>query len=406
MIVASGTFATGTGTGDLAAQTPDLGGATPQAILFCHAGNNNATNRVWCIGAATATTERATGTSVIVDGAATTDTGHVLRDDAVLAMLNTTAAIDGLVDLAAVGADSFTPTIDDAFAASATIAYAAFAGLTDAEAATFALSASGDQTVGSSDWDAVIFFGTGAAVGAIAAQARIVVGFATATKNRCWVATAQDNVADTNNFSLISDDYCWAQLNAGTGAVVDGIRVNSLTGGIGLTRVAGTNTTNVGYLALKGVSADIIDSAMRTDTNNQTVTGASFTPEFLLSLLSPAATASDEATARTGMEGGIGWANGSAHYANWIGEADALAASDPFAAQSTTRMAIDRLISDGTSDEGDMSLVSFDSGGVTLDQDTAAAQATYMPLLLLGDEATASVAQTSTSLRRVTRRRR
>ena len=34
IVVDAGTLATGTGIGDLSAQTPDLGGATPQPILM------------------------------------------------------------------------------------------------------------------------------------------------------------------------------------------------------------------------------------------------------------------------------------------------------------------------------------------------------------------------------------
>lgn len=404
MIVDSGSFNTGTGTGDLAEQTPALGGATPQLILFMAASGD----RNWGFGAASGTAARACYSTFIDDAATTTDTGHIMHSVACYSRMASTSAVDGLVDLASVGANSFVPTIDDAFAVSMTVYWVAFAGLTAAEVGTFQLTTGADQTVGTSDWDAVIFFGRGTSIGTAAAQTFVpMIGFATATKSRALCCSSQDNVADTNTFGIISDNYSWVSTNATNGNIAEGILVNSLTGGIGLTRVAGTTQYNIAYAAIKGVTADIVDSAHRTDTNNQTSPSVTFTPKFLFNISRPPVTASEEGTASTHMEGGLGWAiSTSKRYANWYAEADALAAHDPKAAESTTRCSIDFLRTDGTTDEGDMDFVSFNAGTVTLDQDTAAAQATYLPMLLLGDAGDVATNQTSTTLRRTTRRRR
>jgi len=397
MIVDSGAFSTGTGTGDLAAQTPSLGGATPQLILFFNAQPHTAAaeDLCWQFGAATGTAERATCAVITDDAQTTTDTGHVLRADACLARLLNTSGVDGLLDLAAVGADSFTPTVDDAFNEAATVAWVAFAGLDGAKVGTVTASTDAVNTqavtgVGFQP-DLVIFFGVAATVGTIGAHNRYIIGWADGTTQRCLAMTSQDAVADVNSWGMIANDVAWAVLNPATGAVADAVTLASFdSDGFTFNRTVGTANWNFGYIAIKGVQKKTLDTAMRTDTNNQSVTGAGFQGEFLLTLCRPPVTAYETAGSAH-LEGGIGFAVSSTkRYANWAADEDALATSDTYVEQSATRCVIDFDKETGASDEGDMDFVSFDSDGFTLDQDTAAAQATLIAALVIGDAAAAS----------------
>jgi len=395
MIVDAGTFATGTGTGDLAAQTPSLGGATPQLILFMNGQPPTAVGAdcSWCFGAATGTTERATCAAFTDDGQTTTDTGHLLATDSCLSRLLNVTTVDGSVDLAAVGADSFTPTIDNAFGESATVAWAAFAGLDGAKVGTVTASTDAVATqavtgVGFQP-DLVVFFGVAATVGTIGAHNRYIIGWADGTTQRCLAMTSQDNVADVNSWGMIANDVAWAVLNPATGAVADAITLASFdSDGFTFNRTVGTANWNFGYIAIKGVQKKTLDTAMRTDTNNQAVTGAGFQGEFLLTLYRPPVTAYETAGSDH-LEGGVGFAVSSTkRFATWCADEDALAASDTYSSQSVTKVAIDVDKETGASDEGDMDFVSFDADGFTLDQDTAAAQATLIAALVIGDVAT------------------
>lgn len=394
MIVAAGTFATGTGTGDLAAQTPDLGGATPQLILFLNSQYISATDLAWGFGAATSSSERAACAVWADDAATTTDTAHVLQADACFARLLDGSTIDGLVDIAATGANSFTPTIDNAFGASATVGWVAFAGLDGAKVGTITASTDAVATqaftgVGFQP-DLVLFFGVAATVGTIAPNSRMIIGWADGTTQRCLSMVSQDGVADVNSWGMIANDVAWAALNPATGAVSDAITLASFdSDGFTVNRTVGTTNWSLGYIALKGLQKKTLDTAMRTDTNNQAVTGAGFQGEFLLTLCRPPVTAYETAGSAH-MEGGVGFAvSSSARFATWCADEDALAAHDTYTAQSGTRVAIDFDKETGAVDEGDMDFVSFDSDGFTLDQDTAAAQATLIAALVVGDAAAA-----------------
>jgi len=393
MIVDAGTFATGTGTGDLAAQTPSLGGATPQLILLLNAQYQTATDMSWSFGAATSASERASCTAWADDAATTTDTAHLMVTDGCLVRLTDAATVDGAVDIAATGADSFTPTIDNAFAASATVGWAAFAGLDGAKVGTITASTDAVATqaftgVGFQP-DLVIFFGVAATVGTIGANSRIVVGWADGTTQRCLAMVSRDGQTDVSSWGMIANDVAWAQLNVSSGAVSDAITLSSFdSDGFTINRTVGTANWNIGYIAIKGVQKKTLDTAMRTDTNNQSVTGAGFQGEFLLTLYRPPVTAYETAGSAH-LEGGVGFAVSSTkRFATWCADEDALAAHDTYNAQSGTRVAIDFDKETGAVDEGDVDFVSFDSDGFTLDQDTAAAQATLIAALVIGDVAT------------------
>lgn len=189
----------------------------------------------------------------------------------------------------------------------------------------------------------------------------------------------------------------------------NGFTVTSFdTDGFTINKVVGGNTPILGYVALKGCQAKIVDSAMVAGTTNQVVTGAGFQPRVVLQMIRPEVTASEEGTSSDHAEWGAGWGvSSSQRFSMWAADEDNLATTDVYAAQSATRFAINFDKETGAVDEGDMDLVSLDADGCTLDQDTAAAAAIYLPLLFLGDAAAnASVAGTSTALRSSLSRRR
>lgn len=404
------TIATGTGTSQI--DTAHGMTATPQVAILLHGGLGGTDARA-AIGAFTSATERVGFTIYSNDAAAASDTASLLVDDGCLPLLASSTALDGQLDAVGFDATNVSVIPDDAFAVGKNISCLLLAGLTNAKVGTITLgAATGAQAftgVGFAP-DVILFFGvSGVAAGTIAAHARWCYGWGKTDSQRAVACNSRDAQDPTASWALISDDYAWVALTATTGAVSDGFTVTSMdSDGFTINKLVGANTPIVGYVALKGVQAKIVDTAMVVGTTNQVVTGAGFTPKVVLQMIRPEVTASEEGTSSDHAEFGAGWGiSSSARYSMWWAEEDALATTDNYGTQSVTRFAINFAKEDGSTDEGDMDLVSLDADGCTLDQDTAAAAAIYLPLLFLGDAASsAGVTGTSTALRSAMSRRR
>ena len=406
------TIATGTGTSQV--NTAHGMTATPQVAILLHSALRGVDQRV-SIGAFTSATERA-GFAIFSDGGtAASDTASLIVTDGCLPILNDTTTVDGQLDAVGFDATNVSVIPDNAFTASNNVSCLLLAGLTNVKVGTITVqAATGTQAITGIGFqpDVLLFFGvSGVAAGTIAAHARFCYGWGTASQQRALATNSRDAQDPTATWALISDDYAWVTLAATTGAVSDGFVISTMdSDGFTLNKLVGGNTPIVGYVALKGCQAKIVDSAMRTDTNNQTVTGVGFSPRVVLQMIRPEVAASEEGTSSDHAEWGAGWAvSSSKRYSMWAADEDNLATTDVYATQSTTRFAINFDKETGAVDGGDMDFVSLDSDGCTLDQDTAAAAAIYLPLLFLGDAASTgpsnpSVDNASTGLRRSARR--
>ena len=410
IVVDAGTFATGTGTGNLAAQTPSLGGATPQLILFAGAGKDTTGDDTYLsFGAATSTTERAAVTLDTEGGATTTNVAHDLVTDACWIELANASALEGAVDLAAVAANSFTPTIDTAFAESRTVGWLAFAGFDGVSVGTLLLDSNGptgtDSVTGLAfQPDGVILFGYQTTVGTIEAGGEWSFGWSDGTNHRCLTLNSTDNAVDTAASTNFRNNAVWGRVNPAGEGFPDAATVAMTSDGFTVTRTAGTLDRYIGYVAWKGGRIKILDTAF----NATAVTGAGFTPIAGLFLHGGPLTAYHTTTGAAHAQGGLGWAvTQGKRLATWIADEDALGASDPHAVQSTAALAIEYDKETGATQDGGQDFVSWDSDGYTMIADDAAAGNYMIASLVFGQAAGGSgAAETSTSLRQALLRRR
>jgi hypothetical protein len=305
------------------------------------------------------------------------------------------ATVDGELDFVSMDADGFTVVPDNGFTATQTVHALCLGGadLTNVKVGTFALAAAtGNQAVTGVGFQpsCVIFFWakrTNTSANAVTANAGIGVGWATSSSARAAIgAASQDNVADTNSRGMIVTDNCINILGGGVTDVIsdnhdfvsmdsDGFTVNKLTG---------ADQSIVGYIAMKGPRFKVGTTAMRTDTNDQVVTGVGFQGKALLTMFRPPVTASETTAPSVHWEIGMGCAVDSTHQAAiWSADEDALATSDNYSKNSSTRCVMDFDKETAATDEGDMAFKTWDADGFTLDQNTASAVATLVPYLVI-----------------------
>ena len=409
------TVGTTTGTTDVVSASL---GFTPKVVLMFGIRTSDNTDITGSIGAFSAALERACVFILGSDAAATTDENCIIRDDAVYGTLTNATTIAGLLDAVSLDADTFTVIPDDAFGTSQTVICLALGGadLTNAYVGTFTLNAAtGTQDITTPGFqaDCVIFFWAlaGTVNTIITGGAGLGIGVGVSSSERWAVgAASDDNVAAVANRSIVTTDLCIAAVDNNSDALVNAADyVGGIANGFRINKTAGTTQPVIGYIALKGGQYKAGTTAMRTDTNNQAVTGVGFTPSALLLAGRPEATASEGTTPSVNVEIMVGVATGTANRgAMWIGEVDASDPSESNVRQSTARCAMNQAVGTPATDEGDMDFVSFDADGFTLDQDTAAGVAVLLPYLAIGDAAAAAagVAGTSTSNRTTRRRRR
>ena len=410
-----GTLQTGTGTTDIVSGSL---GFTPKAVILWCAKVGATHPFGLSFGAFTAATERACASIYGRNGVTTTDTARIIRDDAVVMTFATTGTVDGLLDAVSLDADTITVIPDDAFGADEVVHFLALGGddLTNAKAGTFTLGGTvttQDVTGVGFTPDCVLIFGSGTVANTIATGGFLAIGVGVSATERGSIGGGtQDNVADTASRSIVTSDLVFPRVGqAGTDVLSAEVDYNGgITDGFQLDiTVTDGSTPVVGYLALKGPQFKLVETAMVVGTTDQVVTGVGFTPKALFIMAHPPATASEASTPAAHLEMAIGAATGTGAGDQgymWIADEDALASSDNFSKQATGRAIGDKDKETGGTDEGDMILTAFGADGFTLDQDTAAGQATFLLALAMGDAAAGGAVGQSTSNRTTRRRRR
>lgn len=335
--------------------------------------------------------------SVICDDAVTTsNVDRVRYTNRLLAMITAARTSTDLIDISAVAADGYTPNIGGSFAADATFALMALGGsdITNVAAGNFSISSgTGNASITGLAFqpDIVIFVGGSAAAAAtVTAGMRLGFGVAKSSSEQWAVAmsSADADATGSNSSGIVTTSQCTVVLNDADGTVQQRLSFVSMNAD-GFTVNRGLNSsTNVGYLAIKGGRYAVGTTAMRTDTNTTAVTGLGIgTPVGLVLAMRGGVTASEGTTSSAHAEIGFGFTDGTTNLSMWLAEEDAQATTDSYSSLSTTRVIHDLDKETGASDEGDMTLASFDSDGFTLDQDTAAGSATLIPFLAIGQAA-------------------
>jgi hypothetical protein len=410
-----GTRTTGTGTSNLTSASL---GFTPKAVILFGvrgAGGAQPYARLGLsVGAFTSATERCAAAAVCLDAQTAGSTGSVVYDDACFALLLTPTGDDGKIDGVSLDADTFTVVPDNAFAASELMRFIAIGGsdVVAAKAGTITLGAlTGNQTFTDPGFqpDVVFFFWarSNSVANTASANAGIGMGWAVSSAQRAAVGGASQDTADpTNSRAIVMTDKCIAICSAATDAIaIDADFVSFETLGFTINKTTGAGTPPIGYLALKGGRWFADTTTMRTDTDDQPVTGVGFTPRVVVLAARPPATAT-EAAPSAHFELCIGATDGTNQGSMWVSDEDALATSDTYSRDTSFGSLIDFDKETGATDEGSVAIGSFDADGFTLDQNVASAVETLIPFLVGGDNAGGSVVGTSTTQRTSRRRRR
>lgn len=389
---AIGSFATGTGTGALS--KINLSFEAKVILFFVVGGTTAGTIRAaakFGFGAADANGAAAVGWGE-PDNNATTNSGCTTRSDAALATVTNNTTLDGLFTVA-IAADGFTVTITDAFSASLLVGYLALGGadITDVKVGTFSAStdavATQDVTDPGFQPDLLFLFGSAATtINALAASGRISLGVVTAGELASVGLASQHNVTTTVTSSITSTTQAFTNRTAGADTVVDEIgSVSFLSNGFRISRTVGTSNLQMGYVAIKGIQAKLLQVASRTDTNTTGVTGAGFTPLLAFFFSGCNATAAETSYNPDGRIG-LGVSDGTTHRSGAVCIGDNLSGSDAAGLFTTNRAwsSIKRTAADTFSVQADADVDSMDSDGLTWDQITADSQATLVHALLIG----------------------
>jgi hypothetical protein len=389
LALSSGGFATGTGTGDLAAQST---GFPVQAVLTAMtnalSADTLANSLVIGVGGGTGTGARSTATVFSGNASAVAASARYGTAAAVCGALASAGAVDGLVDIAAMGATSWTPTIDDAFAANTLVNFLAFGGLTNALAGTFTTqAAAGNQDItglGFNNPDVVIFWThNSTTMDSIVSSHRFSVGVGVSVSSMGCVTTHDLHAADPMEAdTMISTSRCFVLPTGGPSVTNQWSYGGGITDGFRVVREGGSANTVVGYLALKGLSVNLLSPQTEANTNATAVTGVGFRPKGVVFLGSGNATATETAMSATARMS-VGWATdshvGRSVYAH---SRDNVATSDAFSFTSGTRALM--RFNDSRAAEGGFDIDSMDVDGFTRDMITADVQTSMYLALALG----------------------
>jgi hypothetical protein len=402
-------FNTGTGTANI----PVTGaGFLSKVVILMGVKTNASADAVVSLGAFTGPTERVAVGAKIDDGAATTASASGIMTDGCFIHPTTVPGVDGELDAVSLDADGFTVVPDNAFPNSARVHALCLGGddLTNVKVGTITLGAgTGNQSFTGVGFqpDCLIFFyakATNGTANTLSAHAGIGLGFAKSSSERYAIgAGSQNNVADTNSRTLLMSNRCIAMPSTTADTIaLDADFVSMDADGFTINKVTGAGTPVIGYVALKGGQYKIGATAMRTDTNPQIVSDVAFLPSALMAMFAPEKTAVDTVAPTAHWEWGVGFATAAAaRGAIWTADEDALAVSDTYSQDSTSRVVLNFDKETGAVDGGDMDFTSFNSDGFTLDQDTAAAAAILVPYLVMGDAAVVPPAGPGSSARRI-----
>lgn len=336
-----------------------------------------------------------------VHAAATSDTQSAQSDTACVLSVSTAVAIDGAGDLAALAnwpADGFRFTPSDAFPISLRVHFLAIGGtdITDFALGTFQLSTTTgtfDITTVGFQPDCVLLTGGADAVAPPVAQtwATFVMGAAVsgAAADQAMLMCLSEDAANSSNTSkycltgevlanVTSDPMTTTVRASFSSFLSNGFRLNLLeTGGAGF-------DFYYMYLAFKGGNPKLVNFTTRTDTTNFDVTTTGITPSAAL-FVSHCAAQSTADVPQAGDEWSIGAATGSTERAaHGVLEKDAAPTIDMGTQVSHDRCYVNQSTATTIVTEGEMDVVSFSSGKMTLNMPDADPAANFVWSLVVG----------------------
>lgn len=394
---------TGTGTGNLSAVTGLTG--QPQVLIFravrLTAAGTGA-HAIWMEGVATSTTARWSLSWSYEDGSATTaNVAQSDRTDACLIELVSTAAENGLLDVASFDANGYTLTVDTAFTADLPITVTAIGGLGDATCGTVTSNATGNQSFTPLSFQpdflcASSFFKT-AVTGFAAAANNWSHGWGTYNSSVAAMGcisgrhTGADNSGDMRSF--IATDKFLAQQTANADTLSISWTLTSLDAtGFTLNRSTGTGAIVIFYLAIKvgtGGAAQTWSNVAWNDTSNHDITTTGLNPAVLAVFGRPDVAASQTTpTANVELSWGLA-SSATARSAGWVGIRDNQTTHDGNMAFATDKVFLNYAIN-GLALSGDVDLNAFGTEKFTLDQVTADATTPLMAGWVIGNVPTSS----------------
>jgi hypothetical protein len=412
MQAASGAFDTGTGAVASTVVVSGLG-FQPKAILFWWDGRTGSVtasgraSHARGFGAVTSTTQRWAVYSSSQDTPTTMVAKKAQRNDACVAVLTTTGALDGLLDLQSFDSNGFTLAVDDQFATSYRVHYLALGGsdITDAKAGTVTVAnASGDQDFTDPgfrpDFLAISSAFQTTIDGTIGADSSITFGMASdilsafATRQGTWAGGSNDAAATSATMSYAKSGEIIASLNGTASAIGNRASLTAwLSTGFRLNFVAAPGIAPVGcYLALKG-GRYRVDGMLSSTTLNQTLSQTSQdigTPVGLL-LFSGCVAESVAGTGTTNDQWSIGSATSSTNRQAMAGMDQTAAATAVVSTGVWVDQVYANLSTTGTI-EGTADFTSFDSDGFSLKQTDADTVAAYICYLIVGHSKVIDVA--------------
>ncbi len=383
-------------------------GFLPKAVIFWFGGSASATDQAvkdidsrFGMGYAVSATDRGCHGSSIQDAVGTTQTEVSIRGDACIVQSSIGAGAPvGLCDLQSMDADGFTIVVDldPPASASRRISYLAIGGadITNVKGGSFSKAgATGNQAVTGVGFqpDITFFFATGQA-GPLPDNdfnARYGFGAAiSAAKQGVLWSWAEDANTVTNNNRYTRFDECMYVEN-NSSAQQRATFVTQDSDGFTVNWLAGTATTPILFMCIKGGSWHIGNSATLTSLASIATTGYGFAPKAVM-VLSVCTTAQQTAgTPATDhcLSVGAGTST-SERVAQSNFEADALATSDPW-----TGIEYDEIYSNLTLPglDGLMDIQSMDADGVTFVMDDADPTTRVFWYVGCGDTPVAATAQ-------------
>lgn len=389
-----------TGTGNTPIVVTGLPGQPKALIAFLTALTTPGTNASidWSFGSGTGSGSGAS-TSRAKDNVTASSIG-LWRNANLVNDITTAMNSGGQLVITTLDANGYTVTPTTAFAASYEVVVMAIGG--DSITNVFAggcsvASGTGNDTpvTGLGFQPDFILFHTGTvgqASGALTAGFQHHIGAADGTNNWSFAIVEQTAVSPSVVHHHFDDSYCFATMAVTGTSCTRRVALASFdTDGFTLNRIessAGTGTSALRYLAFKsGGNIKCGTTTMRTDTNNQAVTGLSYKPVGLL-LVSGLATANLTDTPGDHYGLSVGVTDGTTQGSIWIGSEHAVTAANTNEELSATRVLMNRNVNTQAND-GDMSFESFETGGFTLDQEGAAAAAYKVGYVAFGPDVAA-----------------
>lgn len=374
VVFATGSVATGTGTGNLSAQTT---GFTSQAILFGLRANGTTGDSTtadaavgWGFASSTTTSEQYSAFFFDDDNSPTTTSTRYATNVGAACSCTNSLDPDGLLTVSAIDTTTFTPTVGDAFATSGALTWLAIGGITDAYVDMFDMPTTGtlDVTTPGFEPDLVLFIGNSEAESVLPKRSySAIISFGvgiSASEQACFITNSQHNQADSVCKSLTNNTICSGHASNGGASISQSIKYNgTVTGGFQVEKVDGAANQSVGFIAIKGIGAKLIQTATINSTGTTDLSCGTLTPEAAIVFGSGASAAVNETSGVAGSQGNLGFAvkngTGADVYSVFFMAEDAKTSSDSMSRNSTTRAYTRFNPDDLTSELGSADVTSF-----------------------------------------------